>query len=240
MKHNLPPVIFFDLDDTLIAFDSVVAPALEKCANDFCERYAPGFTKAELIDARKKAGNWYWSDPARAKAGRENMRQARRDVFRLTFESLGVTDTRLADEVADYYTACHYDLICPFPRTVPTLEALRARGVRMALITNGASEGQREKLKRFDLERFFEAVLISQEAGFDKPDPRIFLRALERMDVPAADAWMVGDSLAWDVAGARAAGIFAVWNDYRKAGLPTDAAVVPDRIVSEIAELLEM
>jgi putative hydrolase of the HAD superfamily len=154
--QNLPPAIFFDLDDTLISFDGVTGPALEKCIGEFFGRHSPGFTKEELVAARKNAGRWYWDDPARSKLGRENVRQARRDVFRLSFKELGVTDGRLSDELADSYTDRHNELICPLPNTHATLATLKSRGIRMGLITNGASDGQRDKLKRFDLERCFD------------------------------------------------------------------------------------
>ena len=235
----LPPVILFDLDDTLISFDGVTAPALEISLNSFFNKYSPGFTKDELTNARKKAARLFWSDPVRNKAGRENMRQARRDVFKLTFEELGISDERLSNELADSYTEQHNELICLFPNTIPVLTELKSRGVRMGLITNGASDGQRDKLKRFDLERYFEAILIDQEVGYSKPDKRIFRHALEILGVSSADAWMVGDSFAWDVAGAQSAGIFAIWHDYEKSGLPADADVIPDRIINDLSELLK-
>jgi putative hydrolase of the HAD superfamily len=49
---------------------------------------------------------------------------------------------------------------------------------------------------------------------------------------------MVGDNLDWDVAGAQAVGIFGIWLDKMGAGLPTDAATRPDRIVRSIGELV--
>jgi len=238
MLQKIAPVIFFDLDDTLISFDGMVELALEKCVNDFYEKYSPGITKDEFIKARRKAGNWYWADSDRSKAGRENMRQARRDVFQLTCTELNITDTRISDELADNYTAYHDELICLFPNTISALERLSSHGVRMGIITNGASDGQRKKLKRFDLERFFEAVFIDQEVGYSKPDPRIFCHALDLMGVSAKNAWMVGDNLTWDVAGAQAAEIYAIWNDYEKVGLPAFSDIKPDKIITEISELL--
>ena len=239
MSQKLPPIILFDLDDTLISFDGVIPLAYNKCVNEFFDKYTLNFTKSEFVATWEKADDWYWDDPVRSKDGRENMKQARRNVFRLAFAELDMTDTSLSDMLADNYTAYHNELICLFPNTISTLEWLKMRGTRMGVVTNGASDGQREKLKRFDLERFFEIILIDQEVGYSKPDPRIFQHALDIMDISAKNAWMVGDSLTWDVSGAQAAGIFAIWNDYKKVGLPASAKIEPDRIISEISELLD-
>ena len=82
-------------------------------------------------------------------------------------------------------------------------------------------------------------MLVEGEVGFGKPDPRIFRLALKRLEVPAADAWMVGDDLPWDIAGAQAVGIHGVWaRDHAATGAAGDGTVQPDRTVGTIAELL--
>jgi putative hydrolase of the HAD superfamily len=53
----------------------------------------------------------------------------------------------------------------------------------------------------------FEFVIDSHEVGVSKPDPGIFLAALERMGLEPGDAWYIGDSVFHDVNGARAAGL---------------------------------
>jgi putative hydrolase of the HAD superfamily len=98
------------------------------------------------------------------------------------------------------------------PAAETVLGAL-ARDHRLALVTNGAPDVQREKLAGTTLARYFGAIVISCEVEVAKPDPRIFEIALDRIGASAADAVMVGDSLARDVAGARAAGIRVVWID---------------------------
>jgi putative hydrolase of the HAD superfamily len=88
---------------------------------------------------------------------------------------------------------------------------LRTDRVPLALITNGASSIQRDKLRVLDIEDWFEAVVISAEVGFAKPDASVFGLALDKLGVAPKDAWHVGDSLWTDVAGAKAAGLTAVW-----------------------------
>lgn len=97
-------------------------------------------------------------------------------------------------------------------RTVETLEELKARGYRLAIISN--ADGRVESLLgELGLLRHFELVVDSATVGVEKPDPRIFRMALERMGVDARDAVYVGDVYEIDVAGARAAGMRAILLD---------------------------
>jgi len=105
--------------------------------------------------------------------------------------------------------------LVPDART--TLAVLRTRGYRLGLISNtpwGTPDylwtGQ---LERFGLAEFFEVACFSSHVGFRKPDPRIFRSALDALGVPANRAVFVGDEPEADIAGARAAGLRAVWID---------------------------
>lgn len=92
----------------------------------------------------------------------------------------------------------------------PVLEDLRGHGVKLGLVSNGIR----------DLHAFVEhhaldvdAIVDSRTHGYVKPHPTIFRAALERLDVDAAAAAMVGDSLEEDVEGARALGMRAILVD---------------------------
>jgi putative hydrolase of the HAD superfamily len=158
-------------------------------------------------------------------------------VVRLALAEIGIDDEELARRIGDTYHALRDDAIKPFDDAVPTVQWLRAQGCRLALLTNGGSKGQRFKIDRFDLARLFDAILIEGEVGFGKPDPRIYSQALAALDVPAADAWMVGDNLEWDVAGPQREGITGIWIDARLTGVPNGHAVRPDRIINRLADL---
>ena len=96
-----------------------------------------------------------------------------------------------------------------FPDVLPTLAALRARDVRLALVSN--FDGRLERLcDSLGIATDFQAIVISSRVGCAKPDPRIFMMALERLRVPPGAALHVGDSEVDDVEGARAAGLQAM------------------------------
>ncbi len=86
------------------------------------------------------------------------------------------------------------------------LDAARAGGVKVALVSN--SEGMLEELfVALGVRGHFDLVLDSGRVGVEKPDPRIFRLALDAFGATAAEALHLGDSIATDVLGARAAGI---------------------------------
>src|SRR5687768_702008 len=105
-------------------------------------------------------------------------------------------------------------------RTAETLEELRRRGYRLAVISN--ADGRAESvLEAAGLLPHLEFVIDSALVGVEKPDPRIFHMACERLGVAPEDAVYVGDIYEIDVAGARAAGMRAIlvdplwrWGDY--------------------------
>jgi putative hydrolase of the HAD superfamily len=100
----------------------------------------------------------------------------------------------------------------PLEEAAETLQGLRARGLRTAVVSN--ADGRVEALLHAaGLRAHLEFVLDSHLEGVEKPDPEIFRRALARLGVPAARAAYVGDIYAIDVVGARAAGLQPVLID---------------------------
>jgi putative hydrolase of the HAD superfamily len=94
----------------------------------------------------------------------------------------------------------------PLPGAVEAVRRLASRGVRVAVVSN--SDGTvAEELATAGFDGLFETVVDSHVVGVSKPDPRIFAIALERLGVPAASTWYVGDSPHHDLKGASAAGL---------------------------------
>lgn len=95
------------------------------------------------------------------------------------------------------------------------LFSLRRARIPTALITNGGSDTQREKLTVLNLEPWFDVVIVSGEFRLAKPDAAVFALALDRLGIGPEGVWHVGDSLRTDVAGAKAANLTAVWLNRR-------------------------
>jgi HAD superfamily hydrolase (TIGR01509 family) len=123
-----------------------------------------------------------------------------------------------------------------FDETRPALAALRARGFRLAVVSN-ANGTLHRMFARLGLTDAVDAVFDSCDEGVEKPDPRFFRLALERVGAEAATTVHVGDLFHVDVVGARAAGIEPVLLD--AANLYPDANCTRVRSLSELVTALE-
>ena len=142
-----------------------------------------------------------------------------------------VADSLLTDYRSGFPRACRL-----FPDAMPTLSSMRAAGLKLGLITNGSFRMQGRKLECVALTATFDTVLISDAEGISKPDVRIFLRALERLEVKPAAAAFVGDHPEVDIAGARAAGLRAIWRrDPRRSG-----TVEADAVIDQLDDLVAL
>jgi len=232
---RLPRAILIDLDDTIIVYGDPEESWLTVCA-EFAPR--AGVSVERLLKAVRAAREWYWGDPERHRQGRLSLLDTHRKIAASAFSSLGLDDLELASRLGEAYAGTREGGARLFPDAMAVLEQLRSRGVRLALVTNGASDLQRGEIERFGLESYFDHIQVEGEFGLGKPDERVFRHALTQLGAGAAEAWMVGDDLERDVAGAQRAGLFAVWLDWRGSGLSGTGPVRPDRIVRSLSELL--
>jgi putative hydrolase of the HAD superfamily len=121
------------------------------------------------------------------------------------------------------------------PDAIETLARLKP-SFKIGLLTNGTPDLQRGKLADSGLAPFFDAVAVSGECGIGKPKPGIFSLLLRELGTEPEAAVMVGNSLARDIAGARAAGIgCTVW--LRVPGSEEFADVTPDHTIDALHEL---
>lgn len=95
---------------------------------------------------------------------------------------------------------------------------------------------QSRKLECLDLSPRFDTILISDAEGISKPDRQIFHRALDRLNANPAQAVFVGDHPEVDVAGARAAGMQAVWRRDPRVSQRVEA----DAVIEELGNLLTL
>ncbi len=236
-----PRAILLDLDDTILDCGDVNAAWLT-VVGEFRDAIA-GLEPANLSQRIRTTAEAFWSDPDRHRIHRQDLRTSRRQIVERTFESIaGEGGPRLtratAHAIADRLTVYREEQVCVFPGAIETVEALRSQGVRLALVTNGASEPQRAKIDKFDLARHFDHVQVEGEMGFGKPEERAYRHALEALRAAPAEAWMVGDNLEWEVTAPQRLGMFGVWHDHLRTGLPEGSTHKPDRIILSLTELL--
>ena len=237
--RQAPRAILFDLDDTIL-------PGFQRpdmAWREVVEQVLGADRAPAISEAIRAHSRMFWSDPQRHKDWRMNMTAARRKIVTDACAALAASGADapapdMAAHIADRFTAYLDDQTSILPDAHHVLDVLRAKNFRLALITNGATAPQRAKIERFDLARRFHHVQIEQEAGVGKPEEAAYRRAMSTLGVGAAETWMVGDNLEWEVAAPQRLGVFAVWADLHGKGLPADSAVRPDMIIATLSDLL--
>jgi pyrophosphatase PpaX len=134
----------------------------------------------------------------------------------------------------------HDDMVCSFPDAARTLEALRARGIPVGVVTSKGREMTARTLSRCGIDALLDVLITADDVVRGKPDPEPVLKAMEKLGIGApAEVLFVGDSphdlFAGRAAGVRTAG--AVWGPFSRAEL---AAAEPDHWVSALGEVLEL
>lgn len=222
-----------DLDRTLWDFDSnsehaigllvsrnkVLSQAVqdkEGCGEDSLHRF---FMRYDVLNHR------LWAMYEKGEMSKEDLRWKR---FHEAFRWYGVDDEALARKFGEDYLEQMVLENRLMPGAVEMLESIRSSGGRMAILSNGFKEVQYRKLRGSGIDGFFDAVVVSEEAGCLKPRPGIFAYAVERLsgirrqDNP--EAWreakrqtlMIGDDPVNDILGAQIFGIDQFYFNHKK------------------------
>jgi putative hydrolase of the HAD superfamily len=115
------------------------------------------------------------------------------------------------DQLWAFWTRHFPECIVPEPDLRPTLSTLVDCGLKLAIASNGWSKLQRRKLDALGVEDFFDVILIEEEVGIEKPDPRMFQLVSAALKISPRQIWHVGDHPVNDVLGSSLAGLEAVW-----------------------------
>ncbi|XP_054704983.1 haloacid dehalogenase-like hydrolase domain-containing protein 3 [Grus americana] len=160
-------------------------------------------------------------------------------VVEQTFRLSGVHEDRVLTLMAenlyrDFCNACNWEVL---PGAVETLSRCRQRGFRMGVVSNFDNRLE-NILCQCNLRHHFEFVLTSEDAGFAKPDRRIFEKALCLSGVPPEQAAHVGDDYTRDYRAARAVGMHSFL--LRAVGQDKEPEVPPKHVLPTLNHLLAL
>jgi len=226
MMERKYKAIFFDADDTLFDYPKAERAALRACLREFGLRIDLG----TFLDAYRRHNRDVWQAFERGETDQVRLRVER---FRRVAAEFGLGDLPV-DRVSPFYLEALSRQPQLFPGALATVRAL-AKKYPLALITNGIALVQRRRFAASPITAFFQAVVISEEVGIAKPDPRIFAPALRAIGVAAGDVLYVGDSVTSDMAAARNAGMDFCWLNPTAAPVPADHAA--RYVIADIKEL---
>jgi putative hydrolase of the HAD superfamily len=207
--------ILFDLDDTLYDYRAYWHAKLHHALDEILGQHVQLSREALVADAVARG--------------------IYADAMPAWLAGYGVEDVALVERAQERYRQNWWERLSLHEGTPALLAELRKR-FRLGLITNGPARTQRPKIASFGLEALMHAILVSGELGVAKPDPLIFRQALELLRVAPDEALYVGDSLAYDLAGAAAAGLDFVWMNPRGEPLPAELPR-PQAIIARLDEL---
>ncbi len=221
--------VFFDLDRTLWDFDASAEVAFERIYEKY-DLKSLGIPSAhEFHEVYHPLNEQLWVLYRSDQITKDELNRIR---FLKPLEHYGIHDVDLADHLSEDYVYWSPRIVRLVPGTMELLDYLKPK-YHLHLITNGFQEVQHTKLSGSGLEPYFETLTVSEEVGVKKPNPEIFYYALRKAHATAEESLVIGDEMAVDIDGARAASIDQIFFN------PSGESVEGERTY-EVRNLLEI
>lgn len=202
----LPPprLILFDFDDTLGDYTAARASRLRRA-------FSPSLREVAGDDFEATLARMIEDSIARSPHGS--------DHFPRLFRDFGIASEEAPRAAATWYRTNRYFDLRLFADAIETLGELRcgameqdrAKARGLGIVTNGPTKTQRDKIDLMGVTGLVDFVLISDEFGVAKPDPRIFFEAMRLGGATADETIVIGDAPEFDILGANRAGIRSIW-----------------------------
>ena len=203
--------ISFDFYNTLVQF----WPPLDEIQQAACRELGLSVSKSSLEHGYSVADGYFNQENGRRSLASRSAEE-RLEFFaryeQMILENAGLpVSLALAGQVWEMAMTIPKDFV-PFDDTIPSLAALQEQGYRLGVLTN-LRRDIGELCRQLGLAPYLDFCITAEEAGAEKPHAPMFLAALERVSVDAAEAVHVGDQFESDILGARAVGIHGVLID---------------------------
>lgn len=195
--NGLPDAILFDTDNTLYPYDPAHAAAQAAVRDKVVARFS---IKPEEFDkAFKEAREQVKTRLKHTASSHSRLLYLQR---MLEIMGLGSQVLQALDFEQTYWRTFLSNAIL-FDEVKELLDDLRLLGVPTAIVTDLTAQIQFRKVVYFGLDHYFDYIVTSEEAGFDKPHAAPFEIALEKMRPKGNNIWMIGDNPVNDIRGAR-------------------------------------
>jgi putative hydrolase of the HAD superfamily len=231
---RLPDAVLFDTDNTLYPYDPAHALAMQAVREKVMRTLSvePEMFDKAFTEARSQV---------KARLGKAASSHSRLLYMQRMLEILGLgSQVLLALDFEQTYWRTFLSNATLFDDVKELLDDLRIMGIHTATVTDLTSQIQFRKLVYFGLDRDFDYIVTSEEAGFDKPHRAPFEMALEKIRPKGECIWMIGDNPVNDIRGAREA-IGAVTLQKLHAGVePASGADTPDASFQEFSEIRKL
>nr|XP_023022836.1 N-acylneuraminate-9-phosphatase [Leptinotarsa decemlineata] len=188
-----PNAIFFDMDNTIIPTRKADCQTMHELANILFHKYRIPEEEGKIVCFGYL--HKFRECPENLSMDLDTWRQS------LWAEALGENFKHLSEAVYKEWIELRYKILVVDPDVRDMLVELR-KVYNLALITNGTSRAQWEKVNKLNLALLFDLIIVSGDYPWEKPDPNIFLDACRRLWVAPRRVIMIGDKLETDILGA--------------------------------------
>jgi len=199
--------IFFDWFNTLARYE----PPREELHSQALREFGIKVSPEKILPGVLTADMYFFGENANSPVEKRD-RKERAEVYiryqKIILSEAGVKAdqellAKVLNKVEQLFKGITFTL---FDDVLSTLETLKEQRFTLGLLTNLAQD-MSPLCHKLGLESYLDFVVTSQQVGADKPEPPIFLAALDRAKVEASQAVHVGDQYKLDVVGARRVGI---------------------------------
>jgi len=200
--------VFFDLDHTLWDFDKNSGLAFERVF----KKHQIDIGITDFLSIYEPINLEYWRLFRNDKVSKQNLRRGRlTDTFKEFNKEFSV---EIIDEMADSYIEELPIDNHLFDGAIEILKYL-SKKYSLHIITNGFEEVQYKKINNSGIKSYFKTITTSEEVGLKKPNPVVFMKALEKASTISENSLMIGDSFEADILGAEKVGMQTIFYNYR-------------------------
>jgi FMN phosphatase YigB (HAD superfamily) len=232
--NQVPDAILFDTDNTLYHYDPAHEAAMKAVRDKVTRTFSiePAQFDAAFSQARKEIKD---------RLNHTASSHSRLLYLQRMLEIIGLgSQVLLALDFEQTYWRTFLSHAVLFDDVKNLLDDVRLFGIPTAIVTDLTAQIQFRKIVYFGLDHYFDYIITSEEAGFDKPHASPFQIALEKMNPKGKCVWMVGDNPINDIQGARdAIGATTIQKVHQGISVGTGLSR-PDCIVHDFSELRKL
>jgi len=152
-------------------------------------------------------------------------------VYQQLIDEFNISSITWEELLQDYVEEFKHHCV-GFPHIHEMLEGLKNNKIALGMITNGYGQFQMDNIKALDIEKYFDVILVSEWEGIKKPNPKIFMNALEKLNVEPSESVFIGDHPENDVRAGQNVGMKGI---LKKDNQWTD--IEADAIIDDYLEL---
>lgn len=195
--------ILLDLDDTLFDYAQTEYHSLKLLCEEFFGKF-----NDDLHKSYSAINRGYWNDFQNGKINIDDVKTGRfKDFSAVNFPTVKIDPKKLSERFVDFLS----ESIFMLDGAKDFLDFLLQHNFKISAITNGIQRNQLSRVKLSGLDKYFEALIISEEVGHAKPKVEYFDFAKKKIGFVNEATLIVGDNIESDIRGGHNYGIDTCW-----------------------------